>query len=278
MPSIRIVTDSTSDLPAEAARQYGITVVPNYINIGQKSYLEGSELPRQEFYEKLPSFGVFPQTSGPGVESYLQAYNRLAAEGATQILSIHVAAAFSSIFNTAQVAAAAARLPVQVVDSQSLSLGLGFQVLAAARAAEAGGSLAEITALLKEKARRTFIFAALDTVEYLRRSGRASRIEAGLAAFLHIFPVVQVYLSEVSLERIRTRSRSLERLVQHLEELSPLEEVAILHTHTLQKAEALRQRITPLLPPGLPVWTEMVTPAIGSHVGPQAVGLVLVKA
>jgi DegV family protein with EDD domain len=275
---IKIITDSTSDVPPATAEALGINVVPCYINIENKSYLDGVDLSRREFYEKLPSFPVLPQTASPNAAAFEGAYRQAIAEGATHIISIHVSSAWSSVVDTARMAASAIRsATVEVFDSGSVSLGLGLQVIAAARAAAAGKSAAEILNLLEARAGRTILFAGLDTVEYLRRSGRASRIQAGLAAFLHIFPVLRVYMGNVDMEKVRTRSRTLERLLEMAAECSPLEDLAVVHTNCLEKAEGIRKRLEGLLP-GRSIWLSEATPAIGTHVGPAAIGVVCVRA
>jgi DegV family protein with EDD domain len=275
---IKIVTDSTSDVPPAAAAEYDINVVPCYINIENKSYLDGLELSRHEFYENLPTYPSLPKTSSPNSRAFETAYQRAIADGASHIISIHVSSAWSSVVDTARLAAQTIRsVPVTVVDSGSVTLGLGFLAMAAARAAAAGISANEIISLLKERARRTILFAGLDTADYLRRSGRASRLQASLSAFLHIFPVLRVYQGAVDMEKIRTHARVAERLVELAQEWAPLEELAVMHTNCLEKAEEIRNRIRHLLPDGK-IWIGEATPAIGTHVGPNGIGLVCVQA
>jgi DegV family protein with EDD domain len=276
--SIKIVTDSTSDVPPATAEALGINVVPCYINIENKSYLDGLELSRREFYEKLPTYPSQPKTASPNSKAFEAAYEQAVSEGATHIISIHVSSSWSSVVDTARLAAEAmGAVPVDVVDSGSVTLGLGFQAIAAARAAAAGKSVGEILTMLKERARRTILFAGLDTAEYLRRSGRASRIQAGLSAFLHVFPVLRVYQGMVDMERIRTHARVFERLVDMAQEWGPLEDLAVIHTNCLERAEDIRQRIRHLLPQE-EIWIGEATPAIGTHVGPNGIGLVCVQA
>jgi DegV family protein with EDD domain len=272
---------STSDLPEETASQYGITVVPCYINIGDKSYLDGIEMQRKEFYEKLPTFTVLPKTASPNQQAFEATYRQAAEEGATHVISLHVAGTFSSVVDTARMAAsvvsAMSGLKVDVIDSGTVTMGIGFMALAAARAAAAGKSAAEIVTLLLAKAERTILFAGLDTVDYLRRSGRASRIQAGLAAFLQIFPVLCVHQGNVEMERIRTHARAFERLLEMAEECAPLEDLAVMHTNCVEKAERIRQRLEHLLP-NRAIWIGEATPAIGTHVGPGGIGVVCVRA
>jgi DegV family protein with EDD domain len=274
---IKIITDSISDLPESAAREFGITVVPCYINIGEKSYLDGFEMSHQEFYNQLPSLAVLPKTASPNQKAFEGAYVQAADEGATHIISIHVAGTFSSVVDTARMAAGAVQgVSVTVFDSGTVSMGMGFLAMAAARAASAGKSVAEIVSLLKAKAERTIIFVKLDTVDYLRRSGRVSRIQAGLATFLHIFPVLKVYQGVVDLEKVRTRARAFDRLLEMAEAYAPLEDLAVMHTNCLEKAEMIRQKIEYLLP-NRKIWVGEATPAIGTHVGPDGIGLVCVR-
>jgi DegV family protein with EDD domain len=277
--SIRIVTDSTSDLPQEIATEYGIIVVPAYINIGDRSYLDGVELSREEFYTGLPKYKTLPTTSAPGLGAFIQAYEQLAAQGATGILSIHISASLSAILNVAHSAAQTTDVvPVAVFDSGQLTLGAGLLVLAAAKAAAAGHSMAEILALLKERAWRTYTFAALDTLEFLRRSGRVSQLQYGLGTLLKVKPLLKMHNGEMSMERLRTRKRAYERLIGLVSDLGPLEELALVHTHAPEAAEALHRQALYLFPKGKTPLSAEVTPVIGAHVGPGAVGFACIAA
>jgi DegV family protein with EDD domain len=275
---IKIVTDSTSDLPQAVAAEYGITVIPAYINIGDKSYLDGVELSRQEFYERLPAYDPPPTTSAPGLGTFVEAYERLAAGGATEVLSIHISSTLSGMLNVAHAAAQTLKkVRVTVFDSRQLTLGTGFLALAAAKAAAVGHSMAEIVTSLKEMALRVYSFAAVDTLEFLRRGGRLTRLQSSLGALLSIKPLLTMYDGEMTMERIRTRSRAIERLIGLVSELGPLEELALLHAHAPARAEEFRHHIQHLIPQGLVPFSVEVTPVIGAHVGPGAVGLVCVK-
>ena len=137
--SVRIVTDSTCDLPAEVIARYGIHVVPLYINVGKHGYLDGVDITREEFYTRLPTFAAHPTTAVPSTERFRAAYNTLADEGASEIVSIHISIALSAVVDVARVAAQdTTSVPVMVIDSQQLSLGTGFMVETAAKMAAAG--------------------------------------------------------------------------------------------------------------------------------------------
>ena len=277
--SIRIVTDSNCDLPQAMVDEFGITVVPMYINIGTESYLDGVDMSRQEFYEGLPHFDTHPMTSVPGPGVFVETFETLAAEGATEILCIHIASSLSAMANSARLAAEQwDKLPVTVFDSGNLTLGTGLQAVAAAKAAAGGRSMAEIVALLEDLASRTYCFAALDTVEFLRRSGRLTRFQWALASVLQIKPLLKMNDGEYEMERVRTRKAALARVIDLLGGLGPLEELALVHTHAPEEAEALGREARYLDPEGALSLSAEVTPVIGTHIGPGAVGFVAIKA
>jgi DegV family protein with EDD domain len=276
--SIRIVTDSTCDLPEAIVAEYGITVAPLYVNVGSQSYLDGVDLSREEFYERLPDYDPPPTTAAPGPERFRRIYEGLATNGATEILSIHISISLSAVVDSARSAARETQaVPVTVFDSGQLSLGTGFLVVAAAKAAAAGRPMAEIIAFLKGLALRTHVFAALDTLEYLRRSGRMNGTVAGLGNLLQIKPLLKMHDGKPTAERVRTSSRAIKRLINLLSDLAPLEQVAILHSYAPDKGERLRQLVQHLLPAG-EVPSVNITPVIGSHIGPGAVGFACITA
>lgn len=275
--TIGIVTDSTCDLPAEIVAEYGITVVPLYINFGDESYLDGVELSRVEFYERLPDCDPPPTTAIPGPQMFIQTYEQLAAEGATEILSIHISVSLSGTVNAARLAAEEASVPVTVLDSGSLSMGIGFLAWTAAQAAAEGHSMDEIVALLEEQGQRTHVFAALDTLEFLRRSGRMNRVMAVLGSWLQMKPLLKMHSGEATAEKIRTTEHATERLISLLSEQTPLEKVALVHTHALDRVDELRQKVQHLLPEG-ELLSMDITPVFGTHLGPGAIGFACVTA
>lgn len=275
--SIRIVTDSTCDLPQSIIDELGITVIPLFINFGDKGYRDGVDLSRADFYARLPTSDPLPTTAAPGHEVFKQAYDRLADQGATEIVSIHIAESLSATINVAQVAAQETRrVRVTAFDSRQLSLGTGFVVEAAARSARAGRSVAEIIAQLEELIPRVHVFAMLDTLEFLKRSGRVSSLMAGLGGLLQMKPILKMYNGQAGSDRVRTRSRAIGQLVNLLSQCSPLERVAMVHTHAFTPAEEIRQLVEPMLPEK-DIWSLDITPVIGTHIGPGAVGFACVS-
>jgi DegV family protein with EDD domain len=275
--SIRVVTDSTCDLPQEDVKRHGITVVPMYINAGERGYLDAVEMSRDEFYRRLPEWDPAPTTGIPSPDVFQQVYRQLAREGATHILSIHLSSSLSGVVGVAQAAAEQTpSVPVTVVDSRQLSLGLGFLLPAAAQAAAAGRTAREILEMLKSQIARTHVFAALDTLEYLRRSGRMGSAMARLGSILRIRPLLKMFEGQPLAERVRTHEGAVRRMIELLKERAPFEKMSLVYTDALEKAEALRERLAEFLP-SPDVAMVQVTPVIGAHVGPGAVGVAAVS-
>jgi DegV family protein with EDD domain len=277
--TIRIVTDSTCDLPAETITRYGIQVVPLYINVGKHGYLDGIDITRSEFYTRLPTFPEHPTTAVPSMQKFHAIYNALADEGASNVLSIHISSALSAIVDVAQLAAReTTSTSVTVIDGHQLSLGTGFQVETAARMAAEGHTVEEILAALRAQVKRSHVFAVLDTLEFLKRSGRMNKYMAGFATLLQIKPILTMYDGKPSTEKVRTRERAMKRLVQMLGALGPLERVAIVHTHTASERIAELRTLADHLLPKQDVPVEDITPVIGAHIGPGALGFAAVGA
>jgi DegV family protein with EDD domain len=275
---IRIVTDSACDLPAEIAAEHKISVVPLYINIGQESYLDGVNLTREEFYNRLPNFHLAPKTATPSVDSFLLVYERLANEGTQAILSIHLSEALSATVNAARTAAEQfKRIPVTVLDSTQLSLGEGLIVEKAAQLAKLGKTVEEIVETLKGFMKRTYVFASLKTLEYLRRGGRMNSAIAHFGEFLQIKPLLHMNMGKAEASRVRTNKRARQRLLEWLAEYAPYEKLAIVHAGVQEEAEALREQIRSYFPEGQLVPIVQITPVLGSHLGIGAIGFACVS-
>jgi len=275
--TIKIVTDSTCDLPENVIQDLGITVIPLYINIFDKGFLDGVEISRQDFYTNLPDYKVHPTTGIPGLNAFTKAYNALSSKGATKILSIHISESLSGTVGIAQTAARENnQIPVTVRDSGQLSLGTGFQVETAARMANEGKSMDEILAVLDDMMSRTFVTAGLQTLEYLRRSGRMNAFVAGLGSLLQLKPILTMKNGQPGSERVRTSSKAEARIIEMLKEHQPIERFALLHTNAPEEANAFYARIKDLLPDG-EVFSMDITPVIGVHIGPGAVGYAIIS-
>jgi DegV family protein with EDD domain len=275
--TIGIVTDSTCDLPQEIIQALGITVIPLFINIGDKGFLDGVNISRREFYTNLPKYSTHPTTGTPGTDAFLRAFKALVARGCTEILSIHISRSLSAAVDVARTAAEEFReAPVTVRDGGQLSLGTGFQVEVAARMAATGKSMAEILKALEDLMSRTFVTARLDTLEFLRRSGRMNRFMAGLGSLLQVKPILTMKNGHPASERVRTAARAEARLVEMLESFLPIEQFALLHTNAAREADAFLKRVARLLP-AVQVHSMDITPVIGAHIGPGAVGYAIIS-
>jgi DegV family protein with EDD domain len=271
--TIRIVTDSTCDLPLDIAERLNITVVPAYVNIGDQSYLDGIDLTRDQFYRELEGYKTPPTTAAPSSGTFTQVYEQLADVGATEIISIHVASKLSGILNAARLGSEDTQVKVSLFDSQSLSMGLGLLAQTAAEAAVDGRSLDDIMALLDSSARRTYVFALLDTLEFLRRSGRVNWAQFGIGTLLKVKPLIRVYGGVLEMqEKIRTSKKATEKMIERIAELGQYDRVALLHTAAPAELEQLRGQLSHIIPAGSNPPVSLVTPAVGAHVGPRALG------
>lgn len=275
--TIHIVTDSTCDLPADSVHKLGVTVLPLNIHIGENAYKDGVDISREEFYRQLPGLNPFPKTASPSPAGFQKLYQRLADEGVKAILSIHVSETLSATVNEARIAAEQfTRIPVTVLDSSQLSLGTGFLVEKAAQLAAAGQSLEQILSALKDQMQRSYVFASLKTLEYLRRGGRMHSAVAHIGEFLSIKPLLRMNMGKSSVERVRTQKRATEQLLAWLDQYAPFERLAVLHAGIQQEAEALRESVRPYWP-GNDVPVLQITPALGAHLGVGALGFACIS-
>jgi len=270
-----IVTDSTCDIPADLVTKLNIHVVPNIIVMQGKSVEDGVGVSRREFYERLPEMDPLPTTSTASSGTYQILYDQLFKQDIDQIISIHASSRLSGIFNAATVAANTFSDPVVVVDSQNVSLGLGFQVLEAAQAALEGKPPESILASIAHVRQRVRLVAMLDTLEFVRRSGRISWARARVGSLLRIKPFIEII--EGDAKRVgdaRTRRKGIARLREIVLSLGPLERLAIMHSN----AETDAQQFLASLdadPPYEPLVVNATT-VIGTHVGPNGLAFTAV--
>jgi len=273
-----IVTDSTSDIPAFLIEQYGIEVVPTILILEGKEYADGVGISRVEFYRRLPSLPTPPTTAAPSIGEFQTRYEKLLAAGCEHIVSIHAASQLTTIINTARQAADEFPGRVTCVDSGSLSLGLGFQTLAAAEMAEAGlGSALEA---IESTRKRLHVSAALDTMEYLRRSGRVPNVVATLGGLLSIKPLIELTDGEVkAIGAVRTTKQADERMLNFLIAGGKFARLGILHTNAEGRARALLNGLMQRASQSVPrdVLFINVTTVIGTHVGPNGLGFAAVR-
>lgn len=273
--SIAIVTDSTADVPEDLAATLNIHVVPAILMMGEQSFEDGKGLSRAAFYERLPAMKPLPTTGTPSAGTFESLYQTLLTQGVKEIISIHVASALSSVYSTAQMAAQSFGERIRVVDGQSLSLGFGWQVIAAAEAAARQATPEEILAKIESTRQRTHLIAMLDTLEYVHRSGRVGWARARIGSLLRIKPFVRVEDGQVfSLGQTRTRRKGIARLMKLLQGTGEFERLAILHTNAPGDAHTFLKNITMPIPND-PLIVN-VTTVIGTHVGPNGLGFAAV--
>lgn len=277
-----IVTDSTSDLPADLIERFNIQVIPSILVIEGKQYADGEGISRNQFYARLPAMLKFPTTAAPSIGEFSARYQKLFDAGCDHIISVHAASQLTAIYNIAR-QAAAQDFPnrITVIDSGSLSLGIGFQVLAAAEAAESGADLETALASIADTRRRLHVSAALNTMEFLRRSGRVPAAITILGGVLSIKPMIELANGQLkAIGMARTTSQANARMAAFLKTGLPLEHLAILHTGAEARAHAFLDQLMEESRRELPrdILIVNVTTVIGAHVGPNGLGFAAVKA
>jgi fatty acid kinase fatty acid binding subunit len=277
---IRIVTDTTCDLPAALLEQHRITVVPINIQFGQDTYEEGINLSREEFYRKVDELNTIPMTSQPSLGQYIAAYSGLAADPETEaILSVHITSHLSGTYDAAVLAASQVPAdvpPISVFDSLSGSMGLGFMVLEAAEMAEAGVSMADILTRLEVLRDKMRIFFSLYDLRFARMSGRVGMAKALLASILDIKLMLTVKDGQLALvKRVRSQAQAMRALVDTFtEEMGGLPaQVAVIHAQAPQAAEQLRAVISEQIG-ATRVFVQDLSLGVAVHFGPGTVGLV----
>lgn len=243
---VKIVTDSSSYLDPEISEKYDIRVIPLRIGFGTDSYREGVDITTEEYYKKLESSKDFPTTSQPPIGDFTQVYGELVQSG-HQVLSVHISRSLSGTLNTAILAKKEfPEAQIEIVDS--LSMPISFFTVRAAKAAEEGKSLADVKAIVDKVAQTSSIVAVLDTLEYIWRGGRIGRAKALLGTLLSVKPIITLHGGEVdALAKVRSKSKGIEYMLdfigRRVEESTPIR-VGVIHTHALDQAMLLKEKLT----------------------------------
>lgn len=274
-PTVKIVTDSTADIPAGLARELGITVVPLLLQFGEQVYRDQIDLSGEAFYRLLQDTPGVPTTSQPPIGQIEQIYRDLTVDG-SPVVSIHVSSGLSGTYSTCALAATSIDLvpgAVQVIDSQALSMCLGWLAIFAARAAQAGQSQAEIVALVRGMIPRVRILGVLDTLEWVQRGGRLGLASAFLGTMLAIKPILHMKAGKaVPMERVRTKAKAIGRMVDLTASFGRLDGLAVVHGDDPTEAVRLVDLLAPIYPRA-EIVVSHIGPVLGSHVGPRAVGV-----
>jgi DegV family protein with EDD domain len=278
--SIKVITDSTSDLPIELAEQLGITVVPTNVVFGIEQFKDGTELTADQFYERLINGPVHPTTSAPSIGEFIEAFESVGKD-ADGIVSINVSSKLSATYNVAVQAAEQAKLncPIEVIDSFQASLGLGMTVIAAAKSANAGADFETVAEVGREAKERSQCVALFDTLEYLQRGGRIGKARAFLGSILRIKPMIIIKDGEVQpLGRARTYAKGVAHIEKVAREFGPAEELSVMYSTSKEIALEIGETMRSILPEGTEPFVSRFGPSVGSHVGPGAVGISMLRA
>jgi DegV family protein with EDD domain len=272
--SVKVVTDSTSDIPAELARELGITVVPIYVIFGQRVYRDRVDISEDEFYQELIYGSIHPTTSVPSPKDFADAYTRLATE-TQEIISIHVSSKLSGVCNSARLGAqlVGEKCRIEVVDSMSMSMGLGLSVIAAAREAQAGSNLEQVNRLVRETVLKVHSLIMADTLKYAVRGGRLNKTYGLLGTVLRVRALLGMRDGDVFLAGLaRTRAKALERMYEFSKGFAEVKEIALGYTTEYDDAKTLPERLQMAFPDAS-IYVARVGPAVGTYGGPGGMGL-----
>jgi DegV family protein with EDD domain len=276
MPRVKIITDSTADLSPSLVEELGITVLPLTLHLGQKNLRDGIDITSQDIAERFAHTQLPPTTSPPTLQQYTDTFTEL-SKGGNEVVAILVSSKLSQAFQVASRAAAPllGRSKIIVIDSQLITVGLGMLVTAAARAAERGASLDDVVRLIRGMIPRIYIGFFVETLDYLERGGRIGKAQALLGTMLNIKPLLILEEGEiVALEKVRTRGKAIEKLVEFITEFTQIEKLVILHGNTPEDVSALIEQIN-LVVPNLDISVDHYGPVTATHVGTDALGVVV---
>lgn len=275
---VKIVTDSTADLPVLLAQELGITVVPVYVRFGQKVYRDRIDISETEFYQKLVESPVHPTTSQPSPADFADVYKKLSRE-ADEIVSIQVTSKLSGTYNSALQGRELAEMghPIEVVDSLSISMGLGLIAIAAAKAAIAGESLQAVMEEIRQCIPCIRLLGVFDTLKYLLLGGRIGKAKALLGSVLNVKPLLTMRDGELLPAGLaRTRSKGIDRLFDLVKNALNIQELAIVHSTSPDEAGSLKERIASIFDRER-IHIARLGPALGVHGGPGALILALME-
>ena len=271
--TVKVITDSLADIPPSILHELDITTVPCIVRFGNAEYRDRVDLPAYEFYQRLMTSSILPTTAAPSSGEFEQMYRQLADE-TDQILAIHTIGALSGIYSVSRIAAR--EIPdvqIELIDSNQVSMSLGWLAILAARAAKAGKTLAEIKPIVEDAMKRVHIVAMLDTLEFAQRGGRLGKGAALLGTLLNVKPLFSAAHGEiVPVGSARTFKRAMERLIEMVVESGPVQELAVVHAHASEAAEQLRNMLAEIYPTKHILLSE-TGPVLGTHAGPGAVGI-----
>ncbi len=274
--TVRIVTDSSADLPAQLAEELGITLVPLYVRFGEEVFREQVDISEDDFYDRLLHDPVHPSTIQPSPQDFANVYQKLSPE-ADGIVSIHISSKLSGTCNSAMQGKEMIekKCPIEVVDSQSVTMGLGLISIAAATVAKAGGSLQQVLEEAKQAIPNIRLLGLLDTLKYLLLGGRIGKAKALVGSILNVKPMITLKDGEVMpAGQARTRGKGIQRLFDFVKDTSNIQGLAVLYNTTPDEAQNLTDRIDPLFTKKRIVTARLGT-TLGTHCGPGFIAVAL---
>jgi DegV family protein with EDD domain len=242
---IQVVTDSTSDMPEGLVNELGIRVVPIYLRFGDKTYRDGVDITRDEFYSMLVSSPVHPATSQPNPEDFASVYKEY-CDNTEGIVSIHISSKISGTYNSAKMARKTlkSQCPIEIIDSKFNSAGLGLVVTSAARSAQNGASLAEVVNEANKAVKEVRMYGMFETMKYLARSGRVNKTIAAASRFLNVMPLLTFHDGEiVRAGLVRTISKGIEKIYDFVKNNTPISKLVIVHSQVPDQVNLLKKRL-----------------------------------
>jgi fatty acid kinase fatty acid binding subunit len=276
MPPVKIITDSTADLPPNVAERLGIIVLPISIQLGQKTLRDGVDVTPQDFFSRLARISTPPTTTPPSVQQFDEAFAE-ATKQTNEVVAIHVSSKLSLTYRNAMRSATPllGRSKIAVIDSQLVTVGLGMLVTAAAEAAASGANIEQVVKLVRGMIPRIYIAFFAETLDYLERGGRIGKAQAMIGSMLNIKPLLILEEGElVALEKVRTRAKAIEKLVEFITEFTRIKRMVVLHGDTPDDVNALLEQVNLILP-DLDTSVDLYGPVSATHIGPNALGVVV---
>ncbi len=283
--TLRIVTDSSADLPENLVQKHQITVIPCYVVVDDQTFKDGVDIQADEFYRRLQAKGRTPTTAQPTVADFQEVYRDLVEQG-DQVISIHVSGKLSGTMNSAQQAKASLNTgqtsgedgpAVEIIDSQLASIPLGLAVLDAAVMAAESDDYLEIAVKVRQGLTSHHGLFALDTLEYLQKGGRIGKARAFMGSILSVKPILRLYDGEAHpVERPRNREKAMRRLVELAHDLAPVRRLAVIYSTDPDRMAALKQDLTDLLPADQIIEARFGS-TLGTYIGPDALGVAVTQ-
>ena len=273
---VKIVTDSGADLPDQIIKELGITVVPIYVRFGEEVYCDRVDISEDEFYERLTHDPVHPSTTQPTPQDFANVYQKLSQE-ADGIISIHLSTKLSGTCNSALMAKdmMETECPIEVVDSETLTMSLGLIAIIAAQAAKAGESLEAVVAAAKQAIPKVNLLALLDTLVYLQKGGRIGKVKALLGSVLSVKPMLAAKDGElVPVGQVRTRTKGIDKLFDFAQSAADIQDLAVVYNTTPDEAQALAERIGSVFDREK-IRMARLGPGIGVHGGPGVMAVAI---